>query len=107
MRFSTRSSCQAYNLSQAPGWSLRPMGHGMETGTMKKFFGGLLMAATILTPLGPAFARPDSPRPHNAQRGDHSRSHNAQRSEERRAGKKCVRTGQSRGSQYPVKKKNK
>ncbi|WP_317153556.1 RcnB family protein [Sphingopyxis indica] len=36
---------------------------------MKKMFGGLLMAATILTPLGPAFARPDSPA-HSAQRGD-------------------------------------
>src|SRR5690606_28613824 len=36
---------------------------------MKKMFGGLLMAATILTPLGPAFARPDNAGVQIAQRG--------------------------------------
>lgn len=37
---------------------------------MKKMFGGLVMAATMMTPLAPAFARPDSPRNHAAERGD-------------------------------------
>lgn len=50
---------------------------------MKKMFGGLLMAATILTPLGPAFARPDSPT-HSVQRGDRgSGASRGQRSEAR------------------------
>src|SRR3546814_4584544 len=53
-----------------PGWRLQQSGHELENGEMKRMFGGLLIAATILTPIAPAAAQAAGERVQIAQRGD-------------------------------------